>query len=299
MVMSPGLQIKDGSDLPPGAAAPPGPATRGQITALIDHLLNLPPPSQGTADALMGAEMVMVRDTLRWYTRANWVIAPAVDAIEIQSVNIATAAAQAATRPRASSLAAAGSAASAGSRVSRGLFAEWMGPVRAIYPRLSEQDTRLLAERRMAAVSLAAQLYRVDHAGRWPRKLDELVPAYLPASPVDPFRADGGPLSYLITKNTGDGAERPLVYSVSSDGVENTQAKPAIVPPEPLYSWVSRSSAGGAESPDQWRDLSRFIPPTPPPSAQDGEDTDGDGVPDDAATQPSTQPDPDADALQP
>jgi hypothetical protein len=141
----------------------------------------------------------------------------------------------------------------------------------------------------MAAVSLAAQLYRIDHAGRWPRKLDELAPTYLPAVPRDPFRGDGGPLSYLVTTNTPDGAERPVVYSVSSDGVDETPPNGSSLPPQPIYSWTSGRTPGRPNAPDQWRDLSRFVPPKP----AIGNDQAGDGVPDDeqdgSTTAPTTE----------
>jgi hypothetical protein len=45
-----------------------------------------------------------------------------------------------------------------------------------------------------AAAALAAEQFRRDR-GRWPNSLDEVVPDYLPAVPVDPF--DGRPLRFL------------------------------------------------------------------------------------------------------
>ena len=45
---------------------------------------------------------------------------------------------------------------------------------------------RYLAYRRIGAVVMAIHLYAVDHHGVLPKKLDELVPAYLPAIPDDP-----------------------------------------------------------------------------------------------------------------
>jgi hypothetical protein len=45
---------------------------------------------------------------------------------------------------------------------------------------------RYLAYRRIGAVVMALHLYAVDHHGVLPKKLDELVPAYLPAIPDDP-----------------------------------------------------------------------------------------------------------------
>jgi hypothetical protein len=160
------------------------------------------------------------------------------------------------------------------------VLAEWFGGFGVTYSRVVEQDMRLLAERRMAAVSLAAQRYRADHAGRWPRKLDELVPTYLSDVPRDPFRADAGPLSYLIAKNPTDGAERPVVYSVSSDGVDETPPDGSTLPPEPMYSWHAHRAAGRSGSPDQWRDVSRFIPPKPVAGSSGDEDAGGDASPD-------------------
>jgi hypothetical protein len=62
---------------------------------------------------------------------------------------------------------------------------------------------------RCAVVALAAERYRLAH-GDWPRSLTDLVPAYLPAVPLDPF--DGQPLRY---RRTGTGA---VIYSVGEDG---------------------------------------------------------------------------------
>jgi hypothetical protein len=98
-----------------------------------------------------------------------------------------------------------------------------------------------LAERRMAAVALAVRLYRADHAGRWPESLDELVPAYLPLAPIDPFAAGGRPLhylrntpgwdippalaaaesSYVPPPGTGPFLGGPVVYSVGEDCTDN------------------------------------------------------------------------------
>jgi hypothetical protein len=290
MVIAPGLRIISGDDLSAGAAAPSGAATRGQVEAVIRDLLDAPRPGESTAATLHGAEAVLVRDTLRWATRSNWVIMPAIGGLEQQVLAGAEAYAHAATQPSAALASAAMPDPPAGGNavITRaagprgrvgspdGVLATWFGDISANYSRVIEQDMRILAERRMAAVSLAAQLYRVDHAGRWPRTLGELVPTYLPAVPRDPFRGDGGPLSYLVAKNTADGAERPMVYSVSSDGVDETAPNGSTLPPEPIYSWTSSRVPGRSDAPDQWRDLSRFVPPKPAIAI----DQDGDGIPD-------------------
>lgn len=82
------------------------------------------------------------------------------------------------------------------------------------YDRCLELHFRGLAQRRMAATALAIRLYEVDH-GRRPATLDELVPAYLPAVPVDPFTEDASPLRYLP-----DGAPARL-YSIGENGVDD------------------------------------------------------------------------------
>src|SRR5205823_13641584 len=46
---------------------------------------------------------------------------------------------------------------------------------------------RVIANRRAAAILLALRLYALDHDGRLPEALEELVPKYLPQLPADPF----------------------------------------------------------------------------------------------------------------
>jgi hypothetical protein len=54
--------------------------------------------------------------------------------------------------------------------------------------------------------------YRIDN-GTWPATLEVLVPTYLPAVPLDPYR--GKPLLYHVLS---DGA---VVYSVGRDMVDD------------------------------------------------------------------------------
>ena len=65
----------------------------------------------------------------------------------------------------------------------------------------------------MAGTALAIRLYEIDQGVR-PRKLDDLVPEYLPAVPKDPFAEDNKPLRYLPN------APRPLLYSVGDNGTD-------------------------------------------------------------------------------
>lgn len=66
----------------------------------------------------------------------------------------------------------------------------------------------------MAATSLAIRLYELDHE-RPPESLDELIPDYLPAIPLDPFHPDNAIIGYLPN------AERPRLYSVGPNGFDD------------------------------------------------------------------------------
>lgn len=155
------------------------------------------------------------------------------------------------------------------------------------FARAFEQDMRVRAERRMTAVSLAAQLYRHDH-GRWPASLVELTPDYLPAVPSDPFTPDEKPLGYVVLRGAlPDGGDRPLVYH-TADGTDHFALYGTPPPSEPTYGW--RPSVM-----DQFRDLSRWRPlpktrpsgaasPSGTNSAEAGEDDA------DEADQPGDQP---------
>jgi hypothetical protein len=111
---------------------------------------------------------------------------------------------------------------------------------------------RSLAERRMIAVSLAMQLYRADHHGAWPTKLEDLVPNYLASVPKDPFHSDGRPLIYLTLRGAlPNGGDRRLVGFVpKSSAADNFDS-------EPMYCWVGR---WGDEDHAQYRDLTYWKP---------------------------------------
>lgn len=72
-----------------------------------------------------------------------------------------------------------------------------------------EHHYSVLAQRRLAATALAIRWYAMDHDDQFPKTLQDLVPAYLPAVPTDPMTA-GGPLIYAPDKD--------VLYSVGIDG---------------------------------------------------------------------------------
>jgi hypothetical protein len=93
-----------------------------------------------------------------------------------------------------------------------------------------------LARRRMAALCLAIRLYRIDHAGEFPDRLDQLVPDYLPLVPVDPLASDGRPLAYRRSPE-------PIIYSVGADGANDGSQKESTVPLTPARDAGSAPSA--------------------------------------------------------
>jgi hypothetical protein len=105
------------------------------------------------------------------------------------------------------------------------------------FDRALQLHFRCIAERRMAATSLAIRTYQQDY-GRRPASLEDLVPAYLPAVPDDPFSATGGKLGYRPEGNP------PVLYSVNLDGLDEGGA-------------FSIRSSGGVDS--DARDLPFFL----------------------------------------
>jgi hypothetical protein len=87
--------------------------------------------------------------------------------------------------------------------------------------KVAQAGNRVRAQLRLTAVGLAAERYRQAH-GRWPRALDELVPEYLAAVPLDPF--NGQPLK--LSKHD----QGIVIYSVGADGVDNGGAINAANP---------------------------------------------------------------------
>jgi hypothetical protein len=64
------------------------------------------------------------------------------------------------------------------------------------------------------------RLYRVEHNGNFPPRLDDLVPVYLKAVPADPM-ASGTALGYFDGNPKAPAhANDPIVYSVGDNGTD-------------------------------------------------------------------------------
>jgi len=254
----------------------PRPATRAQVRTLIAELLD----ERDAADKIQYAwagERAMHLDMADWFGSMGPVVRPMFehDALRMLAYDRALVdAAAEPTWPAARARLAAATAALAPTAPAPPIasMTRWTTapPARRVpidYTRLlsfnflsgmttgraTGQSLFVRAERRMGAVNLAAHLFRADR-GRWPEALDELVPKYLPAVPRDPLAADDRPLGYVLAKAAlPDGGDRPVVYSVGRDGVDQTMGNATALPKLPSFGWQQTA--------DEWRDIARWAPP--------------------------------------
>jgi hypothetical protein len=244
------------SDAERGLNAPRIPADPDDLRQLIDAMLDDTRPTAAVRRAF-GSERVFVIDTVSWGTRGSRLLRPAFD---LGIVN---------TSEPWAGLIRAGDAKrlrEARRDVRQKGNPGWLrigealvGSLMPSYDRVLETGFRNRTDRRMAAVSLAANLFRRD-TGRWPATLEELVPRYLPAVPIDPMANEGVPLRYVLA----EGGRRPIVYSAGDDGAFEDFADDRL-PARPSYHWINYGRVR-ARGDDQYRDLSRFIsPPTTQP----------------------------------
>jgi hypothetical protein len=125
------------------------------------------------------------------------------------------------------------------------------------FDRAIQTEYRFTSDRRMAAIVLAIRLYALEHAGKRPATLAELVPKYLPAVPNDALLSNK-PIGYVP-----DG-ERPRLYDAGENNVDDGGKDDFIRP----YSDGRRPQRG-----DEWRTLDRCVYldrlPRPAPEANE------------------------------
>jgi hypothetical protein len=256
--LAPGLRIEPAP--PTTAPSPPvHPATRRQVRQLIAQLLDDSDDWAGFRRCLYTESMPLI-DTSRVLTAHAWLVRPIADINAVRTrreMQPIYRAAEATNKPDADAILA---ASRNGGRSQDALdaptpsysrsFDNWYILAPSIY-RTFETHFRAIAERRIAAISLACQLYRNDH-GRWPARLEDLAPDYLPSLPTDPFRNDGHTFGYTTRAAPRTGAPRPLVFF----DPEPAAADNDHIPDEPMYGWTPKLGR-------QYSDLSRFEPLTP------------------------------------
>jgi hypothetical protein len=263
LVIAPGLQMK--------SSPTTRPATMAQVRRLIAQLLDEEAAWRGFETSLP-MERLFLAEFLETSSKGTWMIEPlaTMDAVRTNRyLEIAIEASHLRNKPAAMAVLSRGHVdqpvSNSWSRIFGGppkirvpRYSRWFLPSSEDLSRYFEMRFQATAERRVAAISLAAQLYLADH-GHWPARLEELVPAYLPALPLDPYHDDGRAMGYVILKGPG-GADRPMVYFDA--GPDQAGA----VSSEPMYEWNGTFGSGLNSALRQYRDLSRFVPA--PPSTQ-------------------------------
>ena len=117
---------------------------------------------------------------------------------------------------------------------------------------MTRQEDVVDSRRTMGRILVATARYRLDHDGKLPPDLVALVPAYLPAMPLD--AVDGKPIRY--------DARTGMLWSVGLDGVDapgesdHSSRLPIL---EELISWKSPTI-----------NFTRFFAPLAPPEPPDG-----------------------------
>jgi ABC-type transport system involved in multi-copper enzyme maturation permease subunit len=105
-------------------------------------------------------------------------------------------------------------------------------------PLHEQADRRVTADRRAAIVMLAVRRYELDH-GAVPATLENLVPVYLPALPLDPY--NGLPLRYRLTT---DG--ETLAVTERTPTLPQDSDEPAVLPSDREMMW-SNSPLGSQQ----------------------------------------------------
>lgn len=116
--------------------------------------------------------------------------------------------------------------------------------------RVAHAHWRSTAQLRCAVAGIACERFRQQHK-RWPNALNELVPAFLPAVPLDPF--DGQPLRYSKWE---DGV---VVYSVGKRSAQRNGFPAPVEVPKPGF------PEGIEYGFRLWDADKRRIPPLPDP----------------------------------
>lgn len=100
-------------------------------------------------------------------------------------------------------------------------------------PTQVEEQFQIIAQRRITAAMLALRLYAADHDGQYPTSLNQLVPDYLPAVPIDAMAGDDKPLGF-VAPNGPSGAvyllsRRGTAGGVHDEGLRVAGAHPWLV----------------------------------------------------------------------
>lgn len=120
-----------------------------------------------------------------------------------------------------------------------------------VYDKFLEKQALAETQRRIVVTAIALRRHQLAN-GSWPATLDELVPRFLKAVPLDPM--DGKPLRYRQVPG-----DAPLLYSVGTDGAD-AQGDPRPLTGNSKYWMMGRDMvwprrASSEQMAEHYRDL--------------------------------------------
>jgi hypothetical protein len=218
---------------PASPAQPVLAATRGHVAQLVTRLLDDRELRAGAVRALRGRQMQMSEQSDTNAKMLNWafdlrarpldlLLAPADELDSLRAIQRSDAVASGLVQP---TLPAAFDTMRPESRRPDNtepvhLLTHWISRTSVGYGWVTTHF-RALTDRRAAAIVLAIRLWRIDHAGNFPATLEELVPAYLPALPMDPMNPNSATFKYKQDARLG-----MILYSVGEDFRDDGGAMP-------------------------------------------------------------------------
>jgi hypothetical protein len=233
-VIAPDLQIQGDSNTPNAAS-------HADVEQLINQLLDDQQESNRRKESMM-AERVLAFDQMLIVRNKATILRPMLDLDAIRVLqddeSIVRAASQS-NYPAARALYSPGVASQTPSQIRLSRVVSYRA---GQFGRVVDTEFRGVGTRRLAAVSLAVRLYRLDQ-GRWPANLNALVGKYLPRVPEDPFYATHQLIGYVLLR-APNGGDRPMVF-FDPRGVPDLGGPPN----SPCVGWIDIDSR-------QWRDLS-------------------------------------------
>ncbi len=88
-----------------------------------------------------------------------------------------------------------------------------------------QREYRVIGQRRLAAMALACQLYHARR-GKWPAKLDDLVPEFLGELPKHPFYADGRRIGHVVIKGGEPDGGDLTIFVAADESAKAVDGKP-------------------------------------------------------------------------
>lgn len=215
----------------------PAAATREQVRALIDALLDDQPLRDGAARSYVYHGVVMIGMYTEFEPTFNWFVRPAYKLDLARTLDYLHSESMVSEQPNwPAAFAKRWPTSNYRFRAPIDKLAHPM-PIELLSNVLDNSvgEFVMFANRHALATMLALRLYEIDH-GKLPDTLVALVPEYLPSLPTDPFDASNRPLHYISDHSP------PLLYSVGLDGKDDGGLTSAAAQKDPIDRWNAKDA---------------------------------------------------------